>query len=81
MTRIAVDHEKIADFCRRYHVKRLSFFGSVLRDDFGPGSDVDVLVEFEPEQTPGFFELVDMEDELTAILGVSRKIDPARHST
>jgi predicted nucleotidyltransferase len=75
MARIEVDREKIADFCRRHHIRRLSFFGSVLRDDFGPESDVDVLVEFEPEQTPGFFELVDMEDELTAILGVSRKID------
>jgi len=75
MARIAVDREKIADFCRRHHIQRLSFFGSVLRDDFGPESDVDVLVEFEPEKTPGFFGLFDMEEELAAILGVNRKIE------
>jgi predicted nucleotidyltransferase len=75
MTRIAVDHEKIADFCRRYHVKRLSFFGSVLRDDFGPESDVDMLVEFESDQTPGYFGLAEMEIELADLLKVDRKVD------
>ena len=49
--RIDVPHERIADFCRRHHIRRLAFFGSVLRDDFRPHSDVDVLVEFEPGKT------------------------------
>ena len=55
-------------FCNRYHIRKLFFFGSVLRDDFGPESDVDVLVEFEPDSIPGlaFFT---MEDELSALLG------------
>ena len=45
--RIPINREKIADFCRRNHIRRLALFGSVLRDDFGPDSDVDILVEFE----------------------------------
>ena len=75
MARIAVDREKIADFCHRHHIRRLSFFGSVLRDDFGPESDVDVLVEFEPSGTPGLLEMVSMEYELADIMGLGRKID------
>lgn len=75
MTRIAVDHEKVADFCRRHHIRHLSFFGSVLRDDFGPESDVDVLVEFEPDSGTGYFELVEMEYELADLLGMGRKVD------
>lgn len=72
MTRLKVDHKKIAVFCRKHHIRKLSFFGSVLRDDFGPGSDVDVLVEFEAGHTPGlaFFA---MEQELSTILG--HKVD------
>ena len=46
--RIEIPKDKIAEFCRRNHIRRLAFFGSVLRDDFTPESDVDVLVEFEP---------------------------------
>jgi hypothetical protein len=72
MTRIPVPREKIAEFCRRHHVRRLAFFGSVLRDDFGPASDVDVLVEFEPGHTPGLV-FFGMEQELSQILG--RKVD------
>lgn len=71
--RIPVDRAAIRDFCRRHHIRRLAFFGSVLREDFRPESDVDVLVEFSPGHTPGFFGLVDMQDELTRILG--RKVD------
>lgn len=69
---IDVPKDKIADFCRRYHIRNLSLFGSVLRDDFQPDSDVDVLVEFEPEHVPGlaFFA---MERELSEIL--ARKVD------
>ena len=69
---IDIPREKIAEFCRRHHIKRLSLFGSVLRDDFRPDSDVDVLVEFAPGQTPGL-AIVDMEREITEILG--RKVD------
>jgi predicted nucleotidyltransferase len=70
--RIAVDRRALARFCREHHIRRLAFFGSVLRDDFTPESDVDVLVEFEPGHVPGlaFFE---MEEELGALLG--RKVD------
>ena len=72
MTRLTVDHEKIAAFCGKHHVRRLSFFGSVLRDDFGPESDVDVLVEFEPGFAPGL-AFFGMAQELSAIIG--RKVD------
>ncbi len=65
--------DKIADFCRRYHICRLAVFGSALRDDFGPDSDVDVLVDFEPGHVPGFMALAGMERELSGILG--RKAD------
>lgn len=70
--RIAIDRSVIADFCRRCHIRRLALFGSVLRDDFTPDSDVDVLVEFEPGHTVGlaFFR---MQRELSEILG--RKVD------
>jgi len=70
--RIAVDRDKIAEFCRRHHIRKLAFFGSVLRDDFRPDSDVDVLVEFEPGHVPGL-RFFDMEAELSEILG--RKVD------
>jgi uncharacterized protein len=61
------------EFCRRRRIRKLSLFGSVLRDDFGPHSDVDVLVEFEPGAAVGYFELADMELELSELLG--RKAD------
>jgi len=72
MPRIEVDKQQIARFCRRHRIRRLALFGSVLRDDFGPDSDVDVLVEFEDGHVPGlaFFA---MEAQLSAILG--RKVD------
>ena len=70
--RIKLDQEKIADFCRRHHIKRLALFGSVLRDDFGPDSDVDVLVEFEPGHVPGW-EFFSFEEELSQLL--DRKVD------
>lgn len=69
---IQIPKEILADFCRRHKVRKLSVFGSALRDDFGPDSDVDVLVEFEPGARVGlnFFA---MEMELSEILG--RKVD------
>ena len=72
MARIPIDRNKIADFCRRHHIRRLSLFGSVLRDDFGPASDVDVLVEFESGHIPGL-SFFSMEEELSQIIG--RKVD------
>jgi uncharacterized protein len=73
-SKIAVPKDDIAGFCQRWNVSRLAFFGSVLRDDFGPHSDIDVLVEFEPGHVPGFFRLLEMEDELSVLLG-GRKVD------
>jgi predicted nucleotidyltransferase len=72
MARITVDQRRVAAFCRKHHIRRLSLFGSVLRDDFHPNSDVDVLVEFEAGHVPGlaFFA---MEMELSEILG--RQVD------
>ena len=71
---ISIPKDKIDAFCRRNRIAKLSLFGSVLRDDFTPGSDVDVLVEFEPTARVGFFELYDIEQELSNLLG-GRKID------
>ena len=70
---IDVPKEKIAAFCRRNHIRELALFGSALRRDFRPDSDVDMLVEFEPGQELGLMELVAMENELSEILG--RKAD------
>jgi len=67
--RIAIPRDQIAAFCRRHHIRTLSLFGSVLRADFRPDSDVDVLVEFEPGHVPGFIRLSEMEEELSSLLG------------
>jgi predicted nucleotidyltransferase len=70
---VAVDRARLAEFCRRHHIRRLSFFGSVLGADFRPDSDVDVLVEFEPSRVPGLLTLAGLEIELSELLG--RKAD------
>ena len=70
---IEIPKEEIEQFCQRHHIRKLSLFGSVLRDDFRPESDVDFLVEFEPEHIPGFIRLAGMEIELSEIVG--RKAD------
>ncbi len=70
---IDIPKKQLADFCRHRQIHKLSLFGSVLRDDFGPDSDVDVLVEFEPDAIVGYFELAGMELELSELLG--RKAD------
>jgi predicted nucleotidyltransferase len=72
MARIIIDRQKISDFCHSHHIRRLALFGSVLREDFKPESDVDVLVEFEQGHIPGlaFFS---MEKELSEIL--NHKVD------
>jgi hypothetical protein len=65
---IDVPKAKIADFCRKHHIRKLALFGSVLREDFRPDSDVDVLVEFEPGQVVGL-RLIRIEEELSQLLG------------
>jgi len=72
-SQVTLDREIIADFCRRHHIRKLSLFGSVLRDDFRPDSDVDVLIEFEPGATVGLLRLSGMELELCDLLG--REVD------
>jgi uncharacterized protein len=71
--KISVSTDRIAEFCRRNRIRRLAFFGSVLRDDFTPASDVDVLVEFEPGAVVGLFGFARMENELSELVG--RNVD------
>lgn len=71
---ITVPREQIAAICRRYHIRTLALFGSVLREDFAPNSDVDVLIEFEPGKTPGFFTIARIARELAPLLG-GREVD------
>jgi predicted nucleotidyltransferase len=71
--RIPIDREKIAEFCRRWKITEFALFGSVLRDDFRPESDVDVLVSFASDADWGLFDMVDMEEDLSNIFG--RKVD------
>ena len=71
--RISIPKDRIAEFCVRNRVRRLSLFGSVLREDFGPDSDVDILVEFEPGTRIGLISFSGLEIELSKIVG--RKVD------
>ena len=73
MAHIPINREQLAAFCQKYHIRQLSFFGSVLREDFHPDSDVDVLVEFLPAAKHSLFDLVRMQEELKGILG--REVD------
>ena len=68
MSKIPIDKKKIAQFCQRNHIRRLALFGSVLREDFRPTSDVDVLVEFEPDHTPGFIRLYEIEQDFSVLV-------------
>jgi predicted nucleotidyltransferase len=70
---IEVPSAQIADVCRRSHIRRLALFGSVLRSDFGPESDVDVLVEFEPGRTPGLLRMAALEREFSELF--RRRVD------
>ncbi|MFZ3072025.1 MAG: nucleotidyltransferase domain-containing protein [Thermodesulfobacteriota bacterium] len=72
-TQIEIPKEKIAEFCKKWQICEFSFFGSVLRDDFRPESDIDVLVTFDKDAEHSLFDMVHMEDELKAIFG--RDID------
>ncbi|MCX8156717.1 MAG: nucleotidyltransferase family protein [Verrucomicrobiae bacterium] len=71
---MALPREVIAEFCRRHHIRRLAVFGSALRADFRPDSDIDILVEFEPGHVPGLFGMARLERELSAVLG-GRRVD------
>jgi len=70
---VKLPRREIAEFCRRHHILTLSVFGSYLRGDFGPASDIDILVEFDSKHIPGLIRLASMELELSQILG--RKVD------
>jgi predicted nucleotidyltransferase len=93
MAQISIDYdkEKVRDFCRKWKITEFSFFGSVVRDDFGPQSDVDVLVTFEEDAPWSLFSMVHMEDELVEILGrpvdlmtrrsIERSLNPIRRDS
>ncbi|MEA2164364.1 MAG: uncharacterized protein QOK37_2491 [Thermoanaerobaculia bacterium] len=93
MAHIAIDYdkEKLRDFCRRWKVTELSLFGSVVRDDFGPESDVDVMVTFAADAHRSLFNMVHMKDELVEIFGrevdlltrraVERSLNPIRRDS
>ncbi len=70
---VVIPKEKLAEFCKRNHIRKLSIFGSALRENLGPDSDIDLLVEFDPDNIPGLIRLAGMENELSEILG--RKVD------
>jgi predicted nucleotidyltransferase len=70
---VQVPEQEIAAFRQRHQIRRLALFGSILRDDFGPDSDVDVLVEFEPAARVGFFRLMNIQAQLSELLG--HKVD------
>jgi len=74
MAQLTVNKKQIAAFCRKHRIHRLSLFGSVLRPDFRPESDVDVLVEFDAENTPGIFGIVSIEKEMISLFG-GRRVD------
>lgn len=72
--KLSIPQEQIAAFCQKHGIRRLSIFGSALREDFRPDSDVDVLVEFEPDRIPTLFDIAGMEQELSSLLN-GRKVD------
>ena len=71
--KLALDAERLRAFCQQNHIKKLALFGSVLRDDFRPDSDVDILVEFEEGTRIGYFGLAELEMALSRLIG--RKVD------
>lgn len=71
--KISIDKDRISDFCKRWKIQEFSFFGSVLRNNFHPDSDLDMLVSFLPDAHWGLFDMLHMQDELEAIFG--RKVD------
>lgn len=73
-SQIPIPRDRITSFCQERGIKWLAIFGSALRSDFGPDSDIDVLVEFETDRTPGFLGIARMERELSDLFG-KRKVD------
>ena len=71
--KVSVPRKKLAEFCRRWKISELAFFGSVLREDFRPNSDIDLLVSFNPKAKISLFDLVHMQNELKEIFG--REVD------
>jgi predicted nucleotidyltransferase len=71
---VSLSRAQFREFCVKHHITRLAFFGSVLREDFGPSSDVDILVEFEPDHVPGLLRLAAMQREMSELLG-GRHVD------
>jgi uncharacterized protein len=69
-----IPKDLIQEFCRKHHIRKLSVFGSYLREDFGPESDIDFLVEFDSNHIPGLIGLAGMEIELSGLLG-GQKVD------
>jgi len=70
---VTIPKERIAEFCQRHHIRKLALFGSILRDDFRPDSDVDVLVEFQAGCVVGLMRMAGIQRELSDLLG--RKVD------
>lgn len=77
--KIPVDRKLLAAFCKRWKIREMAFFGSVIRDDFSPESDIDVLIDFQPDAQWSLFDLVRMEDELGATLG--RRVEISTRSS
>ena len=71
--RVNITKEQIADFCQKNHIKKFAYFGSVLRDDFEPDSDIDILIELDHTYPTGFLKMAQMEIELSEMIG--RKVD------
>jgi predicted nucleotidyltransferase len=74
MKRLPIGDEDLASFCQRHRIRRLALFGSVLKGTARPDSDIDLLVEFEPDAKPTLLDLADMEEELAHLLG-GRRVD------
>lgn len=75
---VSIPRSRLASFCRDRGIKRLAIFGSALRADFGPESDIDLLVDFEPDRRISLFDMAGMEQEFSEILG--RKVDMIERS-
>jgi predicted nucleotidyltransferase len=73
-TRLPLDPQRLGEFCAKHAIAKLALFGSVLKGTAHPGSDIDLLVEFEPDATPGLIAVAAMEDELSALMG-GRRVD------
>ena len=73
MPNVTIDAEQVRELCERYGVRELALFGSVLREDFGPGSDIDVLVEYPPDTEASLLDFVALQDDLEKVLG--RRVD------